>query len=599
MERSGRIRIVAVACVVLAGLSAAAPAKVIYVDDSAPGANDGSSWASAFVRLQSAIYTARSGDEIRVAQGLYKPDSYLPSTGTPTRPARREGGTVVDPRTVTASSFRLVVDVAIRGGFAGSAAEDPNARDWERYQTILSGDLNGDDPIASGPGSLVQRSLLDDNSAYVVQTSGYNVGSKTVLDGFILQGATRSGIYSFGGNPHIINCTFRRNVSIGAGGSAVSWVDGQPRFWNCVFRDNAGVTSGGAISLSGSTVTFTDCHFIHNWAMSLGGVIYSTRSVLTLTGCTFTENAGQQGGAVYDQHGSLSLTDCRFEGNMAGEQGGAVNLTQESAASMTRCVFRKNWTRLFGGALTHEGASLLLNACTFSENDAWCGAAIYTHGLNPLGPDSLAPAMVVTHCLFANNQARSTGGALWAYRAELTVDNSTFAQNGAPRGGTLGWPAVQGGEIVCRAAMENCITWDGKGSFSVAQVTATRGGGYELATAEVVIRYSDVQGGWPGDGNIDADPLFAGPGYWADASNPDVVVPPTQLNATWVEGDYHLKSQAGRWDPASESWVMDEVTSPCLDAGDPDAPVNGEPEPNGGRVNMGAYGGTAEASKSP
>ena len=438
--------------------------------------------------------------------------------------------------------------------------------------------------------------MLDDNSAYVVQSSGYNVGSRTVLDGFIIQGATRNGMYSFGGSPHVINCTFRRNVGIGGGGSAVSWVDGQPKFSNCVFQDNAGVTSGGAISLSGSTVTFTDCHFIHNWAMSLGGVIYSTRSALTLTGCTFTENAGQQGGAIHDQHGSLTLMDCRFEGNMAGEQGGAVNLTQESVASMTRCAFKKNWTPLFGGAVTHEGASLLLDACTFSENEAADGGAIYTHGLNPLGSDSLVPAMAMTHCLFANNQARSTGGALWAYRAELTVDNSTFAQNGAPRGGTLGWPAVQGGEIVCRAAMENCIVWDGKGSISGANSgLRPRGGGYEIATAEVVIRYSDVQGGWPGDGNIDADPLFASPGHWA---NPDVVVPPTQPNATWIEGDYHLRSQTGRWDPASESWVLDEITSPCIDAGDPNALVNDESEPNGGRINLGAYGGTAEASKS-
>ena len=64
-----------------------------------------------------------------------------------------------------------------------------------------------------------------------------------------------------------------------------------------------------------------------------------------------------------------------------------------------------------------------------------------------------------------------------------------------------------------------------------------------------------------------------------------------------MEGDYHLKSQAARWDAARESWVIDDVTSSC-DAGDPNSPVGDEPEPNGGRVNMGAYGGTAEASKS-
>jgi hypothetical protein len=67
---------------------------------------------------------------------------------------------------------------------------------------------------------------------------------------------------------------------------------------------------------------------------------------------------------------------------------------------------------------------------------------------------------------------------------------------------------------------------------------------------------------------------------------------------SWIDGDYHLKSEAGRWDPISRNWVPDEVTSPCIDVGDPDSPIGAEPFPNGGRINMGAYGGTAEASKS-
>ena len=114
----------------------------------------------------------------------------------------------------------------------------------------------------------------------------------------------------------------------------------------------------------------------------------------------------------------------------------------------------------------------------------------------------------------------------------------------------------------------------------------------------VIIRYSDVQGGWPGDGNIDVDPHFASPGRWVDGDNPATVVTPTYSNAAWIDGDYHLKSKAGRWDPASGGWVLADVTSPCIDAGDPGTPVADEPLPNGGRINMGAYGGTGQASKS-
>lgn len=61
--------------------------------------------------------------------------------------------------------------------------------------------------------------------------------------------------------------------------------------------------------------------------------------------------------------------------------------------------------------------------------------------------------------------------------------------------------------------------------------------------------------------------------------------------------DFHLKSAFGRWDPAEQEWKYDAVTSPCIDAGDPgDAGWHNELWPHGGRINMGAYGGTPEAS---
>jgi len=99
------------------------------------------------------------------------------------------------------------------------------------------------------------------------------------------------------------------------------------------------------------------------------------------------------------------------------------------------------------------------------------------------------------------------------------------------------------------------------------------------------------------EGNIDADPLFADPGHWDDNATPD-----DPSDDVWIDGDYHLKSRYGRWDPAANAgaggWVFDSVTSPCIDAGDRGSDFSNEPQPNGGRVNMGAYGNTMEASKS-
>jgi hypothetical protein len=103
----------------------------------------------------------------------------------------------------------------------------------------------------------------------------------------------------------------------------------------------------------------------------------------------------------------------------------------------------------------------------------------------------------------------------------------------------------------------------------------------------LTISYCNVSGGkagvnvesgctldW-GVGNIDADPYFVDP----------------------TNDDFHLKSQAGRWESESQVWIQDDVTSPCIDAGDPMSPIGWELFPNGGFINMGAYGGTPEASK--
>ncbi|MHC4559715.1 MAG: choice-of-anchor Q domain-containing protein, partial [Planctomycetota bacterium] len=119
--------------------------------------------------------------------------------------------------------------------------------------------------------------------------------------------------------------------------------------------------------------------------------------------------------------------------------------------------------------------------------------------------------------------------------------------------------------------ISNCIFWNNKdGDLFQCQA-----------------RYSCFEGGAPGLGNISGDPLFV------DAAN----------------GDYHLKSEGWRWNTNSESWTYDNVTSRCIDAGDPDSPLADEPmsvprDPNNmygvnQRINIGAFGGTAQASLPP
>ena len=74
---------------------------------------------------------------------------------------------------------------------------------------------------------------------------------------------------------------------------------------------------------------------------------------------------------------------------------------------------------------------------------------------------------------------------------------------------------------------------------------------------------------------------------------------PGTPGAIWTCGDYHLRSEVGRWEAQAQDWVPDAVTSPCIDAGDPNSDWTAETWPHGGRINLGVYGGTWQASLSP
>jgi len=146
--------------------------------------------------------------------------------------------------------------------------------------------------------------------------------------------------------------------------------------------------------------------------------------------------------------------------------------------------------------------------------------------------------------------------------ASPTLTNCTFIENSAFRGGGVY------SYNDCILTLTNCILWDNTAD-SGPQL-------YKNYSCTLYVTYSCIQGGYSGTGNIDIDPNFADP----------------------CNNDYHLKSQAGRWNPIAASWIEDDVTSPCIDAGDPDGSIGDELFPDGGRINMGVYGGTTKASKS-
>jgi predicted outer membrane repeat protein len=308
------------------GLSAPAAdgQSVIYVDDNASGADDGSSWCDAYPDLQDALAAAGPGTTIRVAGGTYTPDQ-----GTSVAP---------DDRTTT---FRLANGVTLEGGYAGCGAPDPDARDILTYESVLSGDRNGDD------GAGLENNA--ENSLHVVTGSGTDASA--ILDGFTITGGNANGYYCWGagmlnetGSPTVTDCTFSENHADGCGGGMYN-DDASPTVTDCRFIHNSAEYGGGMCNRIGSAPVLTDCTFDGNTAASYeygGGGIYSSASSPALSGCSFTNNTSRNGAAIWSGFDSaVTATGCTFNENIAAGSGGGIYGT-ETSVTLDGCLLHRN-----------------------------------------------------------------------------------------------------------------------------------------------------------------------------------------------------------------------------------------------------------------
>ncbi len=320
----------------------------------------------------------------------------------------------------------------------------------------------------------------------------------TVLDGLTVRNAhhktfqhdvLRGGAIAIAdASPAISNCIFSDNDLEGKkfqsfGGAIYS--SGDPLLTNCVFDTNSAygddIAGGGAFYNDGGDPQFFDCHFQNNsstaWpglpGVAFGGAIGAVGSV-TLTRCTFVDNhvlgnfENSTGGAVATD--KAMLIDCHFEANRARShgpaQGGALAVTDESS-QVINCSFFNND---------------VISCCAPAEGGAMSG-----------------PGTLLS-CLFVGNNAEDNGGG---YFGTGSVLNCTFVANEAGIGA-----AIDG-----HALVSNTIAWNNIGN--------------QINGAEVT--YSNIQGGYDGEGNISGTPRFVDP----------------------KNGDYRL-----------------ELDSPCIDAGD-------------------------------
>ena len=326
-----------------------------------------------------------------------------------------------------------------------------------------------------------------------------------------------------------------------------------------------------------------------------------TNETAVLDGFTITGGDSGSGGGMYNDSGSPTLTFCTFRANSVcwdGCSGGAMT-NRNSHPILTNCNFIGNAGALGGGMYNYMSSPMLTN-CAFIGNKA---GGPWSEGGSGGAMKNFHSSPTLINCVFIGNSATEFGGAIESggdTASNPTLINCTIVGNMAEEGG--GAILQESGTLT----LTNCILWNNTAPIATMVYLEH---GYQV-NAIVNISYSDIEGwqsgfhieegctlNW-GEGNIDADPRFALPGYWGNVNDPNIIVEPDDPNAMWFDGDYHLKSRAGRWDPNSETWVQDAVASPCIDAGNPNSDWTSELWPHGRRINMGAYGGTPEASMS-
>lgn len=283
-----------------AALAAASPAaQTIFVDATAAGAADGSSWTDAFTGLQPALASALPGQEIWVAAGVYHP---APPGGN------------------RAQTFALPDGVAVYGGFAGDELTLAE-RKGLFGATLLSGDLNDDD----APGF----AGVSDNSYHVVTLGP--ASANAVLDGFTVQGGNADG-------PGI-------NQQAGAGLRLAAGAT----LRNLIVRENRAAQYGGGAQVLGALpLHIESCVFEGNQALAEGGALHQLAGELRIFSSTFRGNAtGLQlsglGGAVHAGSCSGSIRGSLFAGNTA-RRGGGLHAFESDGVPLTvdACTFYGN-----------------------------------------------------------------------------------------------------------------------------------------------------------------------------------------------------------------------------------------------------------------
>jgi Chlamydia polymorphic membrane protein (Chlamydia_PMP) repeat len=457
---------------------------VLYVSAEGTGRGCGS-WDNA-CDLQTALQVAVAGDEIWVKAGVY-----TPAVGTRFPDA----------------TFQLKQDVALYGGFAGTETAREQ-RNWETQITVLSGDFGRDDTTDFNGVVTDPANIAGQNAYHVV--SADEVSATAVLDGFVITAGhaslTPPNIHGYGGgmfnwrsSPTLSHLIFSGNTAgkgaaFYGGGGMFNSHSSNPTLTDVSFVANT-AGSGGGMYNDGSSPTLIRVSFIGNRAIDDGGMVNYSNSSPTLEDVTFSGNVATRnaGGMGNHTNGNPILIRVTFEDNSAGDYGGGMG-NYQSSPTLTDVEFSSNRAGREGGGMHNAKASspVLTNVTFVGNSTAANGGGMLNSESSPK----------LTNVTFSGNTAGEFGGGLCnTFSSRPTLANVTFSGNRAPHGSAL---CNVGGSF----KLVNGIVWGN---------TPAREQVYnDNVTPDIT--YSDIEGGFPGVGNLNVDPHLGGFGEHGGAT---------------------------------------------------------------------------------
>ncbi|MFH1742997.1 MAG: right-handed parallel beta-helix repeat-containing protein, partial [bacterium] len=324
-------------------------------------------------------------------------------------------------------------------------------------------------------------------------------------------------------------------------GVALQIVGGTSEIWVAAGMYHETVRIEAGIAIYGGFAGVEETREERNWVANETTIDASGLKATAVTGSGgaildgFTVTGGENSGVTCSGRSSCpTLTNCTIAGNMA-EYGGGVYCSGYSSPTLINCTITANTAFEGGGVYCYESSPTVAN-CMIAGNTGGSGGGVFCMASSP----------TLTNCTITGNTADLSGGGVCCrVRSSITMRNCTFSDNCAPNGNALACD-LYNSIYPSTVEMLSCILWDGGDEI------------WNNDDSTITISYSDICGGWPGEGNIDTDPLFVHP--W-DGENADL----------------HLMQ-----------------SSPCVDAANPDPSYNDGCLPPGlgtERCDMGAYGG--------